>query len=109
MWEVASPARQIHSSHHDLPMADVRPRNAEHLDSIATIVKRNRGEEIHSWEKEGEYWYTVKSGAAKFYIVLPGGRRQLLDLLLPNDFLCSSPYSPHYCTLEAVVNKTVVA
>jgi CRP-like cAMP-binding protein len=32
-----------------------------------------------------------------------------LDLLLPNDFLGSSPYSPHYCTLEAVVNDTMAA
>jgi CRP-like cAMP-binding protein len=72
-------------------------------------MKRNRGEEIHSWEGEGEYWHKVISGAAKFYVVLPGGRRQILDLLLPNDFLGSSPYSPHYCTLEAVVNDTMIA
>jgi CRP-like cAMP-binding protein len=72
-------------------------------------MKRNRGEELHSWEGEGEYWYRVISGAAKYYIVLPGGRRQILDLLLPNDFLGSSPHPPHYCTLEAVVNDTVVA
>src|SRR5689334_10112770 len=109
MWEVASPAKQIHSRHHDLAMANVRSRNAERLDTIATIMKRNRGEEIHSWEGDGEYWYRVNSGAAKFYIVLPGGRRQILDLLLPNDFLGSSPYSPHYCTLEVVTNDTVVA
>lgn len=40
MWEVASPTRQIHSRHHDLPMANVRLRTAEHLDSIAndTVV-----------------------------------------------------------------------
>jgi CRP/FNR family transcriptional regulator, nitrogen fixation regulation protein len=109
MWEVASSVRQVHSRHHDLPMGNVRPRDSEHLDSIATIMKRNRGQEIHSWEGQGEYWYRVISGAAKFYIVLPGGRRQILDLLLPNDFLGSSPYSPHYCTLEVVVNDTVVA
>ena len=108
MWQAASPARLIHSRRHDLPMADVRPRSAD-LDSIATTMKRNRGEEIHNWEGEGEHWYRVISGAAKFYIVLPGGRRQILDLLLPNDCLGSSPYSPHYCTLEAVVNNTMVA
>jgi CRP-like cAMP-binding protein len=108
MWQVASPATLIHSRHHDLPMADARPPSAD-LDSVATTMKRNRGEEIHSWEGEGEYWYRVISGAAKFYIVLPGGRRQILDLLLPNDFLGSSPCSPHYCTLEAVVNNTMIA
>jgi CRP/FNR family nitrogen fixation transcriptional regulator len=108
MWEVASRARPIHSKHCGLPMPDVRPQSAD-LDSVALIMKRNRREQIHSWEGEGDYWYKVMSGAAKFYIVLPRGRRQILDLLLPNDFLGCSPYSPHYCTLEAVVSDTVVA
>ena len=79
------------------------------LDSIAVIARRNRCEEIQAWDGAGEYWYRVISGAAKFYVVLPGGRRQILDLLLPNDFFGSSPHLDHYCTLEAVVNDTVVA
>lgn len=108
MWQAASPVKLIHSRHHDVPMVGVRPRPTD-LDSVAATMKRNRGEELHSWEGEGEYWYRVISGAAKYYIVLPGGRRQILDLLLPNDFLGSSPHPPHYCTLEAVVNDTVVA
>lgn len=78
------------------------------LDAIAVMARRNRGEEIHGLEGP-EYWYRVISGAAKCYVVLPGGRRQILDLALPNDFFGFTPRCGHYCTLEAVVNDTVVA
>ena len=79
------------------------------LNSIAVIARRNRGEEIHSWEGADQYWYRVISGGAKFFIVLPGGRRQILDLLMPNDLFGCLPQLGHYCALEAAVNDTVVA
>jgi CRP-like cAMP-binding protein len=79
------------------------------LDSIAVIVRRNRGEEIHDPEGSEEYWYRVISGAAKCYVVLPGGRRQILDLLMPNDCSCFTPPGRHFGAVEAVVNGTVVA
>jgi CRP-like cAMP-binding protein len=79
------------------------------LDSIAVTVQRNRGEEIHGSENSKEYWYRVISGAAKCYVVLPGGRRQILDLLMPNDCFCFTPPGEHFGAVEAVVNGTVVA
>lgn len=79
------------------------------LDSIAVLVRRSRGEEIHGSVGPDDYWYRVVSGAAKCSVVLPGGRRQILDLLLPNDFFGFTPPGGHYCTLEALVNNTVVA
>lgn len=79
------------------------------LDAIAVIARRNRGEEIRGLEGPEEHWYRVVSGAAKCYVIMPGGRRQILDLLLPNDFFGSTPRCGHYCALEAVVNDTVVA
>ena len=108
MWHEVNSARLIHSQQRDIRTANGQPQ-ATGLDSIAVIVRRNRCEEIQAWDGAGEYWYRVISGAAKFYVVLPGGRRQILDLLLPNDFFGSSPHLDHYCTLEAVVNDTVVA
>jgi CRP/FNR family transcriptional regulator, nitrogen fixation regulation protein len=79
------------------------------LDSIAVIARRNRGEEIHDSEGSEQYWYRVISGAAKCFVVLPGGRRQILDLLVPNDCFCFSPPAGHYGAVEAVANGTVVA
>ena len=108
MWHEINSGRPIHSQQRDIRTANEQPQ-ATGLDSIAVIARRNRCEEIQAWDGAGEYWYRVISGAAKFYVVLPGGRRQILDLLLPNDFFGSSPHLDHYCTLEAVVNDTVVA
>src|ERR1700722_8390002 len=79
------------------------------LDSIAVIARRNRGEEIHGSDAADDHWYRVHAGVAKCYVVLPGGRRQILDLLLPNDFFGFTPRCGHYFSLEAVVNDTIVA
>lgn len=84
-------------------------RPAATLESIAILVRRNRGEEIHGAAGPNEYWYRVLSGAAKCSVVLPAGRRQILDLLRPNDFFGFAPPGGHCCTLEALVNNTVVA
>jgi CRP-like cAMP-binding protein len=108
MWDQARPAQLSNSRGSNWRATHERPQ-ASGLDAIAVITRRNRGEEIHAWEGTDEYWYRVISGAAKLYVVLPGGRRQIIDLLLPNDFFGFSPHLNHYCTLEAVVNDTAVA
>jgi CRP/FNR family transcriptional regulator, nitrogen fixation regulation protein len=108
MWHEINSGRPIHSQQRDIRTANEQPQ-ATGLDSIAVIARRNRCEEIQTRDGAGEYWYRVISGAAKFCVVLPSGRRQMLDLLLPNDFFGSSPRLAHNCTLEAVVNDTVVA
>jgi CRP/FNR family nitrogen fixation transcriptional regulator len=79
------------------------------LDSIAVIARRNRGEVVHDTERSEDHWYRVIAGAAKCYVILPGGRRQIVDLLQPHDFFCFKPQGGDYCALEAVVNGTVIA
>lgn len=79
------------------------------LDSIAIMVRRSRGEEIQGAGGSGEFWYRVKSGAAKCSVVLPGGRRQILDLLGPGDFFGFTPPGDYYCSIEALANETAVA
>jgi CRP/FNR family nitrogen fixation transcriptional regulator len=108
MRDEANLTRLIHSRDPVARATNEQPQ-ASSLDSIALIAKRNRGEEIDGWEGTSEYWYRVITGAAKFYVVLPGGRRQILDLLLPNNFFGCLPHLDHYCTLEAVVNDTAIA
>lgn len=77
------------------------------LDSIAVVVRRARGEEVQGGS--GEFWYRVINGAAKCSVVLPGGRRQILDLLGPGDFFGFTPPGGHYCSVEALADDTVVA
>ncbi len=108
MWEQARLTQFNRYGDQDQHITRQRPPMTG-LDAIAIISRRNRGEEIHGSEGPDEYWYRVISGAAKCYVVLPGGRRQILDLLLPNDFFGFMPRCEHYCTLEAVMNGTVIA
>jgi CRP/FNR family transcriptional regulator, nitrogen fixation regulation protein len=86
------------------------PNVARRLENVAIPVRRNRGEEIHGSNCSDVYWYRVLSGAARCYVVLPGGRRQILDLLLPGDFFgFAGPEGDFFYGVDAVVDKTNVA
>lgn len=80
------------------------------LDSCATTLRYQSGEEIGHEPEQGERWYRVVSGVARKCVVLPNGRRQILDLLLAGDFfgIDSQPPQQH-CYCEAVVDSTMVA
>jgi CRP/FNR family nitrogen fixation transcriptional regulator len=85
------------------------PHVASRVVDLAIRVYRNRGEEIHGSDCSDDYWYHVVSGAARCYIVLPGGRRQILDLLLPGDFFGFTGPEGHFHSVDAVVDNTRVA
>ena len=80
------------------------------LDSCATTVRYRAGEEIGHELDPFERWYRIVAGVARKCVVLPNGRRQILDLLLSGDFfgIDSQPPQQH-CYCEAVVDSTVVA
>jgi CRP/FNR family nitrogen fixation transcriptional regulator len=85
------------------------PHVAIRVEDLAIPVYRNRGGEIHGSDCSDDYWYRVVSGAARCYIVLPGGRRQILDLLLPGDFFGFTGREGHFYGVDAVVDNTKVA
>lgn len=80
------------------------------LDSCAATVRYQAGQEIGHEPDQVERWYRIVSGVARKCVVLPNGRRQILDLLLAGDFfgIDSQPPNQH-CYCEAVVDATVVA
>lgn len=108
MLEQAYSAQITGSNDHDPRIAQQKPPPSR-LDSIAIMMRRNRGEEFHRSEEADNYWYRVISGAAKCSVALPDGRRQIMDLLLPNDFFRCAPDWRHQCMIEAVVNDTAIA
>jgi CRP/FNR family nitrogen fixation transcriptional regulator len=85
------------------------PHVAHRLEDLAIQICRNRGEEIHQSDCSDVYWYQVVSGVASCYIVLQGGRRQILDLLLPGDFFGFTGPEGHFYGVNAVVDSTNVA
>ena len=88
-----------------------RPQRASGLESLAVVVNRNRGEEIYGSDRSDDYWYRVVFGAARCYTILPGGRRQILDLLLPGDFFFFgfSEGEGDFYGVDAVADNTSVA
>jgi CRP/FNR family transcriptional regulator, nitrogen fixation regulation protein len=86
------------------------PRMLPHqLEDVAIPILRNRGEEIHGSNCSDVYWYRVVSGAATCSIVLPDGRRQIPDLLLPGNFFGFSGLGgDFFFGVDAVVNETKV-
>ena len=91
-----------------VPPGSERPRRA--LDALAVVTCYRRGQEIRSREGAAGNWYRVVAGVAGRCAVRAGGRRQIVDLLLPGDFFLggTSPADRH-CSVEAVVEGTAVA
>lgn len=85
------------------------PQVKTRLESLATMIHRNRGEEIHGSECSDDYWYRVVRGAARCYIVLADGRRQILDLLLPEDFFGFAGFEGYFYGVDAIAENTTVA
>ena len=67
-------------------------RRLRSLDAIATTVSCHRGQEICSQGDQVEYWYRIVSGAAKIAVIQRNGKRQIIDLLLPGDFVAVAGY-----------------
>jgi CRP/FNR family nitrogen fixation transcriptional regulator len=81
----------------------------EALNEHATLIECCPGQTISRHDDPHEHWYYVIGGVARRCLVLPNGRRQIVDLLLPRDFFGVTAQERHYFTLEAVANRTLVA
>ena len=87
----------------------LQQRQTSCIEDLAVPVYRDRGREIHGSDCTNDYWYRVESGAARCYVVFHGGRRQILDLLLPGDFFGFTGGEGHFYGIDAVVDHTKVA
>lgn len=92
------------------PEADPAARAAalDTLDACGSLMRFRSGERISRCGNPEGYWYRVVSGVARCCSVLPNGRRQIIDLLLPGDFLAVADDERESLWLEAVVNSTAV-
>jgi CRP-like cAMP-binding protein len=79
------------------------------LDSLATIARYRRGQEICGQTYPCENWHCVVSGVAGRYVVRPDGRRQIIDLLLPGDFFGFALRDAYDSNVDAVSDETIVA
>ena len=84
-----------------------QPHGLKRLDPVAAIMHCHRGQEIPNSPGPAGHWYCVIVGAVRRCTIRSDGRRQIVDLMLPQDFFVSD--SKRDGTIEAVVEETVLA
>ena len=79
------------------------------LESLGTIRRYRRCDEIYSQNDPVSCYYHLVSGAARRFSTQPDGRRQIVDFLLPSDYFGFSSRSEHSFSVEAIVDDTLIA
>jgi CRP/FNR family transcriptional regulator, nitrogen fixation regulation protein len=79
------------------------------LESVVAITPCQWGEVIYARGDPALHWYRLVSGMARKSAEMAGGRRQILDFLLPGDFFGFSARDQHALTVEAALAGTIVA
>src|SRR5258707_4455275 len=82
---------------------------AQLLESLATMKRCHRGQEIYGQEDSAECWYNVVSGVLRRFAVRPDGRRQITDFLLPGDFFGFASGRRHHVFAVEALTRSVVA
>jgi CRP-like cAMP-binding protein len=81
----------------------------EPLGSLATRARYNRGQAIYEEDSAVDHWYRIVSGVARRYSLRTDGRRQIVDLLLPDDVFGFGTGGRHRFSVEAAIDGTAVA
>jgi CRP/FNR family transcriptional regulator, nitrogen fixation regulation protein len=99
---------RTHAADYYRRMLSVQPHALKRLDEFATIVKYHRGQEIPNNSGPAGHWYYIIVGAVRRCTIRSDGRRQIVDLMLPQDFFFVSD-SKGEDTIEAIAEETVLA
>lgn len=97
-----------HAADYYRRILSAQPHGLNCLDPIASIMHCHRGQEIGNGSGPAGHWYCVIVGAVRSCTIRSDGRRQILDLMLPQDCFFVSD-SRRQGTIEAAVKETVLA
>jgi CRP/FNR family transcriptional regulator, nitrogen fixation regulation protein len=97
-----------HAADYYRRILSAQPHGFKRLDPVAAIMHCHREQEIPNSSGSAGHWYCVIVGAVRRYTIRSDGRRQILDLMLPQDFFFVSD-SKRDGTIEAAVEETVLA
>ena len=79
------------------------------FEALAARKRYRRGQEIYKEDSPVEHWYRIVSGMARRFSARADGKRQIVDLLLPEDMFGFGGNGTHHFAVEAVLDDTVVA
>src|ERR1700722_14525892 len=97
-----------HAADYYRRILSAQPHGLKRLDPVAAIMYCHRGQEIPNSPGPAGHWYCVIVGAVRRCTIRSDGRRQIVDLMLPQDFFFVAD-SKRDGTIEAVVEETVLA
>ena len=98
---------RIHTVDYYRRMLSVQSHALKRLQMFAKIMACNCGQEIPNNPGPAGRWYYVINGAVRRCAVRSGGRRQIVDLMLPRDFVALDSHNE--ATIEAIAEETVLA
>jgi CRP-like cAMP-binding protein len=84
-------------------------RSLAAAEPVATRIRCYRGQQIYEEGGAVDWWYRMVSGVARQFSLRADGRRQIVDLLLPDDVFGFGKHGKYRFTVEAAVDGTVVA
>jgi len=79
------------------------------LEPVMTLVRCKVDEVIYHNQEQAQYWYRVVTGAARKCSLMMGGRRQIVDFLLPEDVFGFGSQELQHFTTEVLVPGTTIA
>jgi CRP/FNR family transcriptional regulator, nitrogen fixation regulation protein len=82
------------------------PRRFESLRTLAVTTLYCRDQEICSQGEPADHWFWIVAGSARRSVIRPDGRRQIVDLLLPDDCFGFTNGAEYDDTVEAVAADT---
>jgi CRP-like cAMP-binding protein len=85
------------------------PHRLQGVDSLASIKRYGRDQEICGEACPAVYWFRVISGGARQCVTRADGRCQIVELLIPGDFFGFCPRNEYDFSVEAVAEGTRVA
>jgi CRP/FNR family nitrogen fixation transcriptional regulator len=97
-----------HAADYYRRILSAQPHGFKRLDPVAAIMHCDREQEIPNSSGSAGHWYCVIVGVVRRCTIRSDGRRQILDLMLPQDFFFVSD-SKRDGTIEAAVEDTVLA
>jgi CRP/FNR family transcriptional regulator, anaerobic regulatory protein len=87
--------------------APLRGQELVELDRLSTTLRYPAGATFVHEGDPPEHCFNITSGSAKFYKLLPDGRRQIIGFLFTGDFLGTAPRGPYGFTAEAMSPMSV--
>ncbi|UPJ71277.1 helix-turn-helix domain-containing protein [Bradyrhizobium sp. 187] len=98
----------IHPADYYRRIFAAQPHALKPLDGSVAIVKLNRDQQVPEDDGPAGHWYYVIAGAVRRSTIRTDGRRQILDLMLVQDFFFVGS-SQREEPIEAVTEETVLA